>query len=1088
MAELLRPTAEPGLERLAHYLVDLATSDDVPDLDRGPTDAAGGERCEARVTLLDDFPEAGAPARVRFDLAVPPTHPLRAESADGPRLLVIATPSDTDSVSPASRLYSVGGTDADDAVFAFTPGANGLRRLRFTVYDRAFAIPLQEVEAAVQVGQDRGRVVAALGQSLRRLGELDLTVQEAAGLTPSAFATRLRTGTADLSDAELAVFERALMLACRYVQRELSPDVTREPLLDDGGPARPAERRVISLLQTVLEVSARRSDPLDRPVPVRRLLSFSGGRGTMTPADLHRLTREMVRRAERVSPQPLPVEEHPAVAQALARSFTAMGEVTMSDAEAVAMGPTGFTEHLRSRSRDAARDLSADAAATYGALLTVSVTQFLRLLEQRPGFAARVHDEQHRHLAEHAARVDQLLSRFPERDDADAAFEERFGEDTATQYNQLTIHGIDLPHTPGSWSLHSAYLDLHCEPDPADALRAPNPAPVPVTQALSGKTRVLMRGDAGSGKTTLMQWLAVTTLMDELPDWLAHMRHRVPFLVSVRRLPPDGFPPPSDLLVAIGYPGADAQPAGWAERVLASGRGLLLVDGADEIPEAERERLRHRLREWIGLFPDNVWLVTTRPSAVPDDWLAAEGFSELRLAPMNRHEVTRFVRSWYRATRATAPVGEAGRLDHLEENFLLSIRLSGELQRLVASPLLCGVLCALHRDRGGVPRGRQELYEAALWMLLERRDRARHIAGTAHVEIPLGPKRQLLQILAYWMLRNDRPQMDGAEAFEAIQRSLDMFPEADAWGGAEGVYRYLLERTGLLHEPAPDKVEFSHDVFRDYLAASELVRRHEFDLLLNNAHRPEWADVVRMAVAQARPDEQAELLRGLIAPHSGAHRVDAYRRKLLAVASLDEADNIDPAIHARVLRFTKALTHPTTPAAARALGWAGAVALDVLPDPTVVPDDEAHLLAITATYVGDDRAIDYLTLLRDRDHLEIRSQLAGAWRNFDTDRYAEEIIAHLDETDLWFPVSDLKELQTLAALGGRPRVRVTGPLTPDQLTAHLPPDRLTHLWFSHAFDPHMEWLRAFPRLRTVHADTRLHRASGVPDGVELVQP
>ena len=78
------------------------------------------------------------------------------------------------------------------------------------------------------------------------------------------------------------------------------------------------------------------------------------------------------------------------------------------------------------------------------------------------------------------------------------------------------------------------------------------------------------------------------------------------------------------------------------------------------------------------------------------------------------------------------------------------------------------------------------------------------------------------------------------------------------------------------------------------------------------------------------------------------------------------------------------------------------------------------------TRIDDDAAIDYLARLRDRASLELRAELARGWRNFDTDRYAEEIIGHLDPEGLYFPVSDRFELAALRKLGGRPRVQIVG--------------------------------------------------------------
>ena len=56
------------------------------------------------------------------------------------------------------------------------------------------------------------------------------------------------------------------------------------------------------------------------------------------------------------------------------------------------------------------------------------------------------------------------------------------------------------------------------------------------------------------------------------------------------------------------------------------------------------------------------------------------------------------------------------------------------LRALTVSPLLCALVCALNRERRTqLPRDRMEIYEAALDMLLERRDRERgvELAATA---------------------------------------------------------------------------------------------------------------------------------------------------------------------------------------------------------------------------------------------------------------------------------------------------------------------------------------------------------------------
>ncbi|WP_454331968.1 NACHT domain-containing protein [Streptomyces glaucescens] len=144
----------------------------------------------------------------------------------------------------------------------------------------------------------------------------------------------------------------------------------------------------------------------------------------------------------------------------------------------------------------------------------------------------------------------------------------------------------------------------------------------------------------------------------------------LPLRTLVRR--PDGLPAPGAFLAAVRVPFHDTQPDGWADRVLRDGRGLLLVDGVDEIPERERERTRRWLRDLLDVYPGNRWLVTSRPSAVRADWLAADGFTELALSPMSDDDVAAFVTRWHTAARAGARDPEV--LDGYERSLLDAVR------------------------------------------------------------------------------------------------------------------------------------------------------------------------------------------------------------------------------------------------------------------------------------------------------------------------------------------------------------------------------------------------------------------------------
>ncbi|MGP3976753.1 NACHT domain-containing protein [Streptomyces sp. 8N114] len=821
-----------------------------------------------------------------------------------------------------------------------------------------------------------------------------------------------------------------------------------------------------------------------------RLVSFRGENPPLSYETLLSLAQELV--GLTAPAYRLPPEDEEPVAAVLSRTLWITGELDTTDVQAVRLGPQDFARKLRSAVPGADRELSPEAAWFHDRLLvTVCLHLLHQLIRRSPVLADRMPERAHRIRQLIDLNDVEAVRGRPEPSAVDAEFEARYARSIAEQYNRVTIYGIDLPNpnTPDNWSLDATYLSLSAEFSSPERQEENHDGdsgePVlPADRALGGHERVLLRGVAGSGKTTLVQWLAVSAARDVLPPELASLRGRIPLVLPVRRFAREGFPSPDNFLQAVRHPLADQAPDGWVARVLTEERGLLLVDGIDEVPETERAALRDQLRRLMRIYSGNFCLVTARPSAVEPNWLADEGFDELALAPMSRDQVAAFITAWH-----TAAADDEGK-DHQQlaeyrDQLLSSIPLYRELRGLATNPLMCGLICALNRDRSGsLPQGRKELYEAAMEMLLQRRDPERRVLYADAVKLRRGARERLLRKLAYRMLVDRRAELTMEEALEEISRHLPAIPSTAGQGQPKDIFNHLLLRTGLLREQSDRSVEFVHRTVQDYLAAKEAVEQGAFDMLLDHAHEAEWEEVIRMAVAHSRPAECARLLGGLLAP--GRKGMQRNRRRLLAAACLEHVTELDPATHARIRRETRNMVRPTTLEGARSLGWVGPIVLEMLPDPSSVSDKEAHRLAVTVTRINDDAAIHYLAQLRNRASLELRAELARGWRSFDTDRYADEIIAHLDPEGLFFPVSDRFELAALRKLGGRARVQIVGPFTPDELLEGLVHEQLTHLWLAYDLGVPMDWLAAFPQLTTLRVNPRLPRVNGVPDGIRIL--
>jgi NACHT domain len=105
-------------------------------------------------------------------------------------------------------------------------------------------------------------------------------------------------------------------------------------------------------------------------------------------------------------------------------------------------------------------------------------------------------------------------------------------------------------------------------------------------------------------------------------------------VVKLRSHTESGLPRPENLPHDVAAPLAGLAPRGWAHRVLSAGRGLLLVDGVDELPPNRRPAVREWLRGLLTLYAGLRTVVTSRPAAVDARWLTAEKFTPVTLSPM----------------------------------------------------------------------------------------------------------------------------------------------------------------------------------------------------------------------------------------------------------------------------------------------------------------------------------------------------------------------------------------------------------------------------------------------------------------------
>ena len=720
------------------------------------------------------------------------------------------------------------------------------------------------------------------------------------------------------------------------------------------------------------------------------------------------------------------------------------------------LDPLFLERYIRSRTRQAARDLSEGGTALYDRLIAEGCAYVIEIADKLPHFQAGAFTELLHRDRQILERIDEVLERIPGQaagQSESARFATACRRHIATRLDRLELFGLDFE---SHWyPLTVAYVSLRTEQQVNTGRQA-------VEDRLATDARVMLVGRAGSGKTTVLQWLAVSAARSDFTGALAELNQHFPFFIRLRDYVGQKLPKPEEFLASTAPLLMDEAPSGWVRAQLDSGRALVLVDGVDELPAGERDRVAEWLSGLSERFPDARYVVTARPTAVSASWLADIGFVRSSLEAMPPVVVQAFVRSWHKATRLRLmDADERQRLESYERSLLADITKDRYLRDLADTPLLAGLLCALNRHlRSNLPRRRTEIYERALAMF-DQRDQARSILPGG-VRLDLAAKTYLLADLALWMIRNASSEIDSDAAIRQIGRSLAGLPGSDYQ--PETVFRFLLERTGLLREPAPGRVDFVHRTFQEYLAARAAVDGDAIGELVASAGNDQWGEVVVLAAGQANQTQTAQLLRGLLRrTWRGRQR---YGRQVLAVACLQEVRSLEPNLLQEVESVIPHLLPPPSMERAEQLNAVGERLIPLLASYWARDTMRAPETIRAASLVGGDAAID---LIRDvslrHDIPNIASEVSRAWQYFDTDDYAQRVLAASGPKEL--DVSGRRFLRALISVPSVARLTIHSGERDDidlDLTTALPQVKELTLQGTH---PDLPALAAFPQLKSL---------------------
>lgn len=436
--------------------------------------------------------------------------------------------------------------------------------------------------------------------------------------------------------------------------------------------------------------------------------------------------------------------------------------------------------------------------------------------------------------------------------------------------------------------------------------------------------RTVILGDPGTGKSTLLHFLALSGISQKLQQrYAAAKDDRLALIVTLRRYA-DALKTNINIPI-IDYI-SDTIKADFSIPDFSSdfirfhlevGRVILLFDGIDELPDLSyKALLRERVQSIVTSYPGNTAIVTSRIAGYDAEarFSGVCDFEHRQMAPLREPEMRRFAQDWH----AARTENEKDRERYVAELMRILTDVENQpIRELARNPLLLTIMVLVHRIDAMLPDERVVLYQKCVETLVVSWQARKAQLETRRPGKDRTDQQNLrrLAAIAQWM--HEQADSGDAERRAVVSRAdlvvmlcdhirkvercrdEDYKIESDA----EQFLQFVRERAGLLIEVGTDLYSFIHLTFQEYLTAYHITVLSEvggdafiWEKLRPLITNPRWREVIRLLVAERKSEESKRTLTGHILNAGKCAQSSSDRSAIAALAGGLLIDRIPAAI------------------------------------------------------------------------------------------------------------------------------------------------------------------------------------------------
>ena len=410
--------------------------------------------------------------------------------------------------------------------------------------------------------------------------------------------------------------------------------------------------------------------------------------------------------------------------------------------------------------------------------------------------------------------------------------------------------------------------------------------------AVADSQRAVILGDPGSGKSSLLQYLALAWVESQTSEV-----SRLPLLIELREF---AINPAANFLEFLHRGrGVDWQfDQQQLHQYLLDHPTLVMFDGLDEVfDRATQSTIIDDIIRFSQQYPKAQMLVTSRIIGYNPDRFQHADFRQFTIQPLDTDEIHAFIDRWYDLAMGNDPDRE-----RLKQRLKDAIANSTAIANLADNPLLLTMMAILNR-RQELPRDRADLYDQASRVLLYHWDVDHKRLNLPMDAIGRREKQEMLRAIAYEMQAGEEGLKGNLISAEQLTRIITDYLRHQGFSEprekANLLIQQLRERNFILCYRGADTYGFMHRTFLEYFCAVEIVHRFEKqrtltfeqlrDEIFGNHWQDEtWHEVLRLICGAIDPKFGGQLVEFLI---SIDNRFSEFENVLLADTCLFEIKN-----------------------------------------------------------------------------------------------------------------------------------------------------------------------------------------------------